>query len=76
MYAETNSGSTPTPADLGEWASSYGMTVPVVADPGASKFFEIWGGGYTPANALIAPGGQLVTTDWVEDAQIESVLPM
>jgi hypothetical protein len=76
MYAETNSGSTPTPADLTAWANNYGLTHPVVADPGATQFFEIWGGGYTPANALIAPGGQLVTTDWVTEAEIESVLPM
>jgi hypothetical protein len=76
MYAETNSGSTPTPSELMEWANAYGLTHPVVADPGASKFFEIWGGGYTPANALIAPGGQLVTLEWVEDADIEAVLPM
>ncbi len=75
MYAETNSGTTPTPADLAGWSSYYGLTHPVVADPGAAKFFEIWGGGYTPANALIAPGGKLVTTDWVEDADIEAVLP-
>jgi hypothetical protein len=76
MYAETYSGSTPTPADLTEWADQYGLTHPVVADPGAQTFYDIWGGGYTPANALIAPGGQLVTTEWVEDADIEAVLPM
>jgi hypothetical protein len=26
-------------------------------------------------NALLAPGMQVVTTDWVDDAQIEAVLP-
>lgn len=76
MYAETESGSTPTPADLTGWAANYGLTSPVVADPGASKYFEIWNTGYTPVQALIAPGGQVVTTDWVTDQQIESVLPM
>ena len=75
MYAETESGSTPTPADLTGWANNYGMTFPVVADPGASKFWDIWAASYTPVNALIAPGGEVVTLDWVESSQIESVLP-
>lgn len=47
----------------------------MLADPGANRFFEIWGGGYTPANALLAPGMQIVTTDWVTDADIEAALP-
>jgi hypothetical protein len=75
MSAENDSGSTPSQTDLQSWATQYGLTMPVVADQGWAVFDAIWGGGYTPANALLAPGMKLVTTDWVGDADIEAVLP-
>ena len=75
MIAENDAGSTPSQSDLTSWQSQYGMTFPVVADQGWAVFDAIWGGGYTPANALLAPGMKLVTTDWVEDSDIEPVLP-
>jgi hypothetical protein len=51
------------------------MTYPVVADPGGSVYDDVWNADYTPVQALLAPGMKIVTTDWVEDAQIEAVLP-
>jgi hypothetical protein len=73
--AENNSSTTPTTAELADWANTYGLTTPVLADPGWAVFESLWSGGYTPANALLAPGMKLVTTDWVYDSDIEAVLP-
>ena len=75
MYMENESGSPPSPAELTGWADYYGMTYPVVSDPGGSVYDQVWNADYTPVQALLAPGMKIVTTDWVEDAQIEAVLP-
>ena len=75
LIAENDSSSTPSQADLDSWRNQYGLTFPVVADQGWAVFDAIWGGGYTPANALLAPGMKLVSTDWVYDSDIEAVLP-
>lgn len=47
----------------------------MVADAGWSVFYDVWGGGYTPAQALIAPGMRLVKTSAPSAAEIEAVLP-
>jgi hypothetical protein len=75
MYMENDYGSPPSQSDLAGWADYFGMTFPVVSDPGGNLYDQIWAAGYTPVNALLAPGMQVVTTDWVDDAQIEAVLP-
>ncbi|MFO0636487.1 MAG: hypothetical protein U0168_26965 [Nannocystaceae bacterium] len=52
------------------------MTFPVGADPGWTFYDRSWSANYTPVNLLLAPGMRVVTEDYVDDAQIEAVLPM
>lgn len=48
----------------------------MLADPGWSTFDAFWNQNYTPANMLLAPGMQVVKTDWVGEQDIEAVVPM
>lgn len=74
--AENDFGSTPTQADLTQWANTYGITTPVLADVGWAQFDALWDQNYTPANMLLAPGMTVVKADWVQESDIEAVLPL
>jgi hypothetical protein len=74
--AENESGGPPTQGQLTQWAGQYGLSTPVLSDAGWSTFDAFWNQNYTPANMLIAPGMQVVQTDWVSSSDIESVLPL
>jgi len=74
--AENNSGVTPSTDDLTTWATTYGLTHPVVADAnwGVGNQYEQDGG--IPTLTLLAPGMEIVAVDaWVGDSDIEAVLP-
>lgn len=73
--AENDFGGAPTQAELTQWATEYGLSTPVLSDPGWSTFDTFWNQNYTPANMLIAPGMQVVKTDWVSDSDIAAVVP-
>lgn len=74
--AENNSGTAPSQGELGGWAGEYGLTTPVLSDPGWSVFDTLWNQNYTPANMLLAPGMKVVNNTWVYEADIVSALPM
>ncbi|MBX7078358.1 MAG: hypothetical protein K1X88_04155 [Nannocystaceae bacterium] len=76
MYAENDYGSPPTATELQGWADNYGMSFPAGADPGWTFYDRSWSANYTPVNLLLAPGMRVVTEDYVDDSQIEAVLPM
>lgn len=40
VIIEDESGNPPSQAELGVWASTFGLTIPVVADPGAATLFS------------------------------------
>ncbi len=73
--AENDSGGVPTQAQLTQWAGDYGLSTPVLADPGWATFDTLWNQNYTPANMLLAPGMRVVKTDWVSEGDIAAVLP-
>ena len=57
---ENSSGGTPSPAELANWASNYGLTFPVVADGDMGETGGyIWADGassfYQPTTHLIGP---------------------
>ncbi len=74
IYAETNSSSAPTQSDLQGWANNYNMSFPVLSDPGWDVFTN-FGTNYTPAHMLLAPGMTVVKKGFVNDGDIQSVLP-
>lgn len=74
IYAETNSSNAPSQSDLAGWADQYGMSFPVLSDPGW-EVFDAFGTNYTPAHMLLAPGMTIVKKDWVYDSDIQAVLP-
>jgi hypothetical protein len=74
--AENDSGSAPTQSDLQAWATQYGLSTPVLSDPGWTSFDTLWNQNYTPANMLLAPGMQVVQTEWVSEGDIAAVVPL
>lgn len=73
--AENESGTTPTQGELKSWADQYGLSTPVLSDPGWSVFDTLWAQDYTPANMLLAPGMRVVNNTWVFEDDIVSALP-
>ena len=76
LMGENTSGGTPTPEDLQEWAATYGITHPLVADAGwaySSKYFT----GGIPSETLMAPGAVLKVIDGfgLEGPDFEEYLP-
>lgn len=50
------------------------MTFPVLSDPGWNVFSH-FGTNYTPAHMLLAPGMTIVKKGYVNDSDIQGVLP-
>jgi hypothetical protein len=76
LMAENAASTTPSTDDLNEWASEYGLSTPVVADTnwGVNNRFEEDGG--IPTTTLLGPGAEVIIRDgWVQDTDIEAVLP-
>lgn len=74
MMAETAGGETPTPADLLAWASTYGLTTPVVADPDWGVWNRYWPGEGTPREMLIGRDGRIIEVGFVETWSLEDKL--
>ena len=81
LYAEDQGGNPPNQQDLQQWANTYGMTFPVLADTNwmiTSKFIS-GPSIYLPTYQLIAPGMDIVAVDqWqsgISNALIEANLP-
>lgn len=76
LKAENNSGSTPSQSDLSGWASTYGLTFPVLADSGWGVMSRFERDNYIPSHTLIAPGLEVVERDGnISEADIMAVLP-
>ena len=58
MMAENNSGQTPSQSELMQWANTYGLTHPVVADGGFNTVFNYIG--TTGTNSIGLPNMQLL----------------
>jgi hypothetical protein len=82
LIGETNSSDNPTQEDLMQWASDYGLTHPVVADPGFSEYVNyLWADpGFTgnfglPNMVLLSPGLQVeYSNSSFGTAEIEALL--
>jgi len=74
--AENDFSTPPTQSDLSGWANDFGLSTPVLSDPGWSTFDTFWNQNYTPAGMLLAPGMQVVDTGAISEFDIQSVLPM
>ena len=76
LLGENNGGSAPSAADLGAWASAYGLSTPVLSDASwsASAYYEEdW---YIPSVTLLGPGAVVIKRDaYVSDSDIVAALP-
>jgi hypothetical protein len=78
LLGEDLSGQTPTVAELRDWADTFGLTHPVVADPGwqvTARFLE----SYTialPSMHQLAAGMEVLRRDtWITENQVQQALP-
>ncbi len=74
---EDTTSATPDQADLQAWATTYGLTTPVVADPGFGLLGRYSTTRSYPSYTLIGPGGEVISKDesGYERSAIEAVLP-
>ena len=81
LIAQNNENAAPSQSDLEWWADLYGLTFPVLSDPGFYK-----GASYIPGSTinmpnyqLIGPGMEIIAVDqWetgISDSTIEAHLP-
>lgn len=75
VLGEDNAGAPPEQTVLQNWASTYGLTIPVVADPNWAVGNVYNPDGAIPSETLIAPGGELVVVDGDAESMIDSVVP-
>ncbi|MCB9741455.1 MAG: TlpA family protein disulfide reductase [Alphaproteobacteria bacterium] len=74
--AENAESQDPTQEELQGWADNYGLSYPVVADPGwaVNNRYEQDNG--IPTHVLIAPGGELIAVDdYNAESMIDELLP-
>ena len=75
LIAEDNEYNATTTEDASDWANTFGLTFPVLADSGWSigNRFEL--DNYIPSYTLIGPGMEVVEVDGdISDADIEALL--
>jgi len=78
LLGEDSFGQTPDQGDLQEWANSFGIDHPVVADPGFSVGARFVSGSalYLPSTSLLGPGAVVLERDSpVSTNDILSALP-
>lgn len=74
VIIENNDNVTPSQEDLVDWADNYGLTMPVLADDGASVMWRYSSGGL-PTIVLIDRGMVLSSVDeFAHEAEIEALL--
>lgn len=74
MLAENNRARTPTTAELTTWATTYGITTPVIADPEWQVWKRYWVEGETPKGMLLGRGGIIRDLTWPGTRDIERAL--
>ncbi|HYO97969.1 MAG TPA: redoxin domain-containing protein [Polyangiaceae bacterium] len=74
MLAENNRARTPTTAELTTWATTYGITTPVIADPNWQVWNRYWVEGETPKGMLLGRGGIIRDLTWPGTRDIERAL--
>ena len=78
LLGENMAGNAPSEQDLEDWADSFGLHHPVVADPGYQVTTRYVDGGSIglPAFHLIDTGGEIMIRDGsVSESHIQQVLP-
>ena len=55
------------------WANQYGLTSPVVSDPGSELYWR-FGQGTLPQSALLGPGAEVLKIGQITTADIEAAL--
>ena len=74
---ENVSSATPSESELLDWASTFGLTTPVVADPGWALLARFSTARSYPRYTLIGPGAEVIFVDQTsyDTSDIEAVLP-
>jgi len=75
VIIENNDNEAPSTEDLAGWADNFGLTLPVVADPGAAQFWQYSASGALPTIVLIDHGVLLTSVDeGAHEAEVEALL--
>lgn len=78
LLGEDTGGSTPSQAELEDWADQFGIDHPVVADEGFSVTSRFVDGGTIglPSMTLLEAGAEIVIRNaWVSESDVEAHLP-
>ncbi len=78
LLGEDSFGQVPNQADLQDWANSFGIDHPVVADPGFGVGARFVSGGslYLPSTSLLGPGAVVLERDsYITTGDIQAALP-
>jgi hypothetical protein len=77
LLGENSFGSTPTVEELQEWADTFGLTHPVVADAGWGVTVRFTGYSFAlPAMHQMAPGMEILRRNtWITENQVQGALP-
>ena len=77
LIGENSFGSTPSRADLEQWADTFGLTHPVVADPNWNTTVKYAGFSFgLPSMHQLAPGMRVLRRGTrVNESQIQAALP-
>lgn len=76
MVIEDESGRAPSEGQLLDWATQYGMTFPVLADPDGDVMWSYAGGGSVglPFTVLLDRGNVVDDTNYPSDRDAEALL--
>ncbi len=76
IMIEDNSGGDVDQEELNVWADQYGLTMPVISDPGSSTMYSYATGGsvYLPFTVLVDKGAVVKKIDNVDISDLDALL--
>lgn len=72
--AEDNEYQTPDQADLEDWAETYGLSIPVLADPSYSAAYNYGLSGGLPHTALVKEGIVIAQNSYTTEEDVIAAL--
>lgn len=74
VMIEDNEGGEVDEAELNEWADTYGLTIPVVSDPGSSVLYRYATGSIGLPYKVLIDRGVVVDTISASDSDLSALL--
>lgn len=74
VMIEDNEGGEVDQAELDEWASTYGLTIPVVSDPGSSVLYRYASGSIGLPYKVLIDRGVVIESINASDSELSALL--